>query len=161
MLVYNFLPPYVYTYKCIYTCPLWQRKPGMIFWKGIEAKEIPFPKGDSCLHMGPLTDSPKRSLGCMQSDEAEIVCLGSCRNSYVNVYSIRILHVESRMYSVWSPYAGMCFSIIHIQERKLKGIEIVLFCPYVLYMCTSVWNGPVPYWPLLCIIHISQYSGCH
>lgn len=162
MLVYNFLSPYVYTYMCIHTCPLWQRKPTMIFWKGIEAKEIPFPKGDSCLHLGPLTDSPKHSLGCVQSDETEAVCFGSCRNSYVNVYSVRILHIgQSCMSPVWFPYAGMRFSIIRIQERELKGIEIVLFCPYVLYMCTSVSNGPVPYWPLLCITHISQYLGCH
>ena len=128
----------MYTHTSVYThAPSDKGNQAWYFKRELRLKKFPVPKGDSCLHMGPFTDSPKCSLGCMQSDEAEIVCLGSCRNSYVNMYSIRILHVESRMYSVWFPYAGMCFSIIHIQERKLKGIRFIH-----VYFCVK-WSCPL------------------
>lgn len=148
MLVYNFLPPYVYIY--MYThAPSDKGNQAWFFERELRLKKFPSPKGDTCLHLGPLTDSPKYPLGYVQSDEAEIVCLGSCRNSHVNVYSIHILYVQqSCVYSVWFPYAGMCFCIIHIQDRKLKGIEIILFC-HKFYTCV-----------LLCEMVMSPTDHC-
>lgn len=93
MPVYNFLPLCVYTCKYKHTSFLRQRKPGIIFRKRIELKEFPSPKGDSCPHQGSISVTAPSVHWDVQSDEAEIVYLESCRNWHVNVYNICTLHI--------------------------------------------------------------------
>lgn len=63
----------------------------------------------------------------VQSDEDEIVCLGTCRNLHVNVYSSRILPMQSPcMCSVWIPHACLCYSVT-VAEGEMEGVEMVLF----------------------------------
>lgn len=63
----------------------------------------------------------------VQSDEDEIVCLGTCRNLHVNAESTCTLPLQpSCKRSVWIPYACLCFSITDA-KGEMECIETVLF----------------------------------
>lgn len=68
----------------------------------------------------------------VQSDEDEIVCLGTCRNLHVNAESTCTFPMQpSCKRSVWSPYACLFFSITDA-KGGMECIKTVLFT-YTFY----------------------------